>query len=554
MRRLISRRHMMRGAAAGAAGVAGLAALAACGETQVVTKEVPVETTVIKEVPVEKIVRETEIREVPVEKIVTQQVDRIVTQTVEVQKIVEVEKIVTQTVEVEKVVERVVEKVVEAAPAPMAQNLLFQTDHTSGPRGAAVDWALERFSSQFPHIGVRYVPAPTQVEIVYGAMVAAGSTPEAALMSGWFAAQWYTGDAFVNIDDFLAKQDDYNPEDWYYPGDSSGVDFADTVPYGHLGGLRGKQFGMPYQGNTNGQHINLQLMEEAGIQWPTPGNWHLEQQFLDDLRKATNPDAGTFGIEVGGGNGGSWTQWNPWGWALADDPNIMYRSADGMRTTCWDSGADRGVRLAVDLIAVHGVSPKLGESRELAGEFRDLFSAGKLLTARNGGAVGSTVGRVAGRFPWSMAPMPEGPRGPVPHEITEQPHMISNTAALRDTVEASAQFVLFMAGPEVQGRIAIDRGSMPLRKEVHASAEMAAGPPERHNMWKEYLDQPDARHRQMAYPAWLEWINSWRNVDAAHAGDLSIDDLMERSLARADRVLEDNAEAYQDLKTYIANV
>jgi len=546
----MTRRRLLRVGGSLGLGAAGAAVLAACGETQVVTKEVPVETTVIKEVPVEKIVRETEVKEVPVEKIVTQQVDRIVTQTVEVEKVVEkvveVEKIVTQTVEVEKIV--------EVQPAALTQNILFQTDHTSGPRGAAVDWALERFSAQFPSIGVRYVPAPTQVEIVYGAMVAAGSTPEAALMSGWFAAQWYTADAFVNIDDFLAKQDDYNPEDWYYPGDSSGVDFADTVPYGHLGGLRGKQFGMPYQGNTNGQHINLQLMEEAGIQWPTPGNWHLEQQFLDDLRKATNPEAGTFGIEVGGGNGGSWTQWNPWGWALADDPSIMYRSADGMRTTCWDSGADRGVRLAVDMIAVHGVSPKLGESRELAGEFRDLFSAGKLLTARNGGAVGSTIGRIAGRFPWSMAPMPEGPRGPVPHEITEQPHMISNTAALRDTVEASAQFVLFMAGPEVQGRIAIDRGSMPLRKEVHASPEMAAGPPERHNMWKEYLDQPDARHRQMAYPAWLEWINSWRNVDAAHAGDLTIDELMERSLTRADRVLSENAEAYQELKTYIANV
>ena len=65
MRRLISRRHMLRGAAAGAAGLAGVAALAACGETQVVTKEVPVETTVIKEVPVEKIVRETEVKRSP---------------------------------------------------------------------------------------------------------------------------------------------------------------------------------------------------------------------------------------------------------------------------------------------------------------------------------------------------------------------------------------------------------------------------------------------------------------------------------------------------------
>ena len=514
----LSRRRLVKSLGAGALGAAGAALLAACGETPAAE----VETMVEKEVPVERAATKEAVKAVTVARTVTRQVQA--------------------------------EKVVEAQPTPQTQTLQFQTDHTSGSRGSAVAWALARFYAQNPNIIVRYVPAPTDVSVVYGTMVAAGSLPEAALMSGWFATGWYTAGAFTNIDDVLAKQDGYNAQDWYYPGDSSGVDFADTLPYGHLDGLRGKQFGMPYQGNTNGQHINLQIMEEAGIQWPTPGNWHLEQQYLDDLRKATDPDTNTFGIEVGGGNGGSWTQWNPWGWALADDPNIMYRSADGMRTTCWDSGADRGVRLAVDLIAVHKVSPALGESRELAGEFRDLFSAGKLLTARNGGAVGSTISRVADRFPWSMAPMPEGPRGPVPHEITEQPHMIANTAQLNGTTEAATQFVLFMAGPEVQGRIAVDRGSMPLRKDVMASPELAAGPPQRHGMWKDYLEQPDARHRQMGYPAWLEWINSWRNVDAAHAGDLTIDELMERSLTRADRVLSENVEAYQELKTYIANV
>ena len=85
-------------------------------ETQIVTKEVPVEKIVIKEVPVERIVRETEIREVPVEKIVTQQVDRVVTQTVEVEKVVTQTVEVEKVVEVERVVEKVVEKVVEVMP------------------------------------------------------------------------------------------------------------------------------------------------------------------------------------------------------------------------------------------------------------------------------------------------------------------------------------------------------------------------------------------------------------------------------------------------------
>ena len=147
-----SRRRVLRGAVVGVTGSAGLAVLAACGETQVVTKEVPVETTVIKEVPVEKIVRETEVREVPVEKIVTQQVDRIVTQTVEV------EKVVTETVEVEKVVEKVVEVMVERPPETRTVKIEHATDHTSGPRGAAMQWAIERFAVERPDIKVKFIP------------------------------------------------------------------------------------------------------------------------------------------------------------------------------------------------------------------------------------------------------------------------------------------------------------------------------------------------------------------------------------------------------------
>ena len=67
----ISRRRLLRVGGVGL-GAAGALTLAACGETQVVTKEVPVETIVVKEVPVETVVTKTEIKEVPVERVVTQ--------------------------------------------------------------------------------------------------------------------------------------------------------------------------------------------------------------------------------------------------------------------------------------------------------------------------------------------------------------------------------------------------------------------------------------------------------------------------------------------------
>ena len=93
----VSRRRILR---LGVLGVTGSIVAAACGETQVVekiiTQQVEVEKIVEKEVPVETVV----------EKIVTQQV--------------EVEKIVTQQVVVEKVVEKIVEP-----PPGEKQTLVF---------------------------------------------------------------------------------------------------------------------------------------------------------------------------------------------------------------------------------------------------------------------------------------------------------------------------------------------------------------------------------------------------------------------------------------------
>ena len=132
----MTRRRMLRIAGGLSVGAAGVAALAACGETEptVITKEVAVETTVIKEVPVETIVTRTEVKEVPVDRIVTQ--EKIVTK--EVQVPVEVQKIVTQVVEVEKVVEKTVVKevMVEAEPMRPPVRLEFSTDWGSGVRAA----------------------------------------------------------------------------------------------------------------------------------------------------------------------------------------------------------------------------------------------------------------------------------------------------------------------------------------------------------------------------------------------------------------------------------
>ena len=149
MRRAATRRRVLSAGAGTALGLTGAAVLAACGETQVATKEVPVEKTVVEQVEVEKIVTRTEIKEVPVEKVVVQ------------------EKIVT--VEVEKPPER------------KTATIEFHHDQTSGTRGAAMKWALDRFAKEFPHINVKFVPQLAAFTETFNIKIVAGTQGELAL-------------------------------------------------------------------------------------------------------------------------------------------------------------------------------------------------------------------------------------------------------------------------------------------------------------------------------------------------------------------------------------
>ena len=426
--------------------------------------------------------------------------------------------------------------------------MLFAHDHTSGPRGAAMKWSLDKFAQKFPHIEIKFRPQPNTYFETFAIQIAAGVQAEVALL-GEMIGKFIEGDVWRQINGELAKHPDFDPGNYYYMGDTHSANLQDTLPQGHLDGLRGPMFGMPFQGNTNGNQTNVTMMEKAGVEWPTKGNWALEGQFLDDLRKATDAEIGQFGLRP---NQSAWIQWAPWAWALADDPNLMYRDADENRLTVFDSGGDRGLRLLTKMIHEDKVAHRLEDSKQLSGEFGDPFSAGKVMISINGGAVGSLVSRIKDRFSWSMAPMQEGPRGAVPHEITDQPHLITNTADTRGNVDEVVELLMFWSGPEVQGRIGVDRGSMPIRKDVIQSKEFHSGPPDRHDMWATYLhDQLDPRSRQFMHPDWAEWWSSFRDASDIMTGDVSVDEGIAQRQQKSDRILKAAAEDYEGMKAHV---
>jgi ABC-type transport system substrate-binding protein len=194
-RSILSRRRLLQGTATGLVGAAGAAVLAACGETQVVTKEV------IKEVPVETIVTKEVVKEVPVEKIVTTEVVK----------------------EVEKVVVKEVVKEVTAAAAPIPE----------GPiSGGTLTLSASRANTQDIFTQLRQVSS-TQAFVTdycfmplwYGDTWGEGATP--AMTGEWgqgVASSWETVEANRVYNFHL------NPDVWWHD-QTKAVD-ADDVLFG----------------------------------------------------------------------------------------------------------------------------------------------------------------------------------------------------------------------------------------------------------------------------------------------------------------------------------
>ena len=551
---MVTRRQMLRMGGTAALGISGAVALAACGETQVVTKEVPVDRVVVKEIEVEKIVTQQ------VEKIVTQEVERVVRQEVPVEKVVEVQKVVEVPVEkvVEKVVTREVEKIVEkvveveAMPQRVSAVIRMAHDHSSGPRGAAMSWALDKFAQQFPHIAIKFEPQNHLYMESFGIQIAGGSQAQVALLDGGFVNQWLQPGGFTQINGALAKHPEWDPTRWYFSPDEYTVNFTDTQPALTRQPIQGPQFGMPYQGGLYGLTMNFSMAEAKGIPQPVPGSWDLETDFIEAAKQATDPETGDWGHWM---HSHPALEWGAWAFGLSDSGTRMYRNPEGTHFEAFEDGGDRGYRLAVATIHEHGVSFTPENHGQVAGEFGDAFSAGKVLIGFHGGGVGSTIPRVGDRFKWGLIPNPEGPRGSIPYWFSNQPHMVTNSAETDGSTEAAVEVVMFLAGADVQGRIAVDRGNAPVLKETFDGAELNAGPPDNHAQGlKDLIERDDHRGWQGAHPHWWEWYVWVTTAQNAFSGVETAEQSLESVVAASDRVLETTKDDYDSYKAWATSL
>ena len=410
------------------------------------------------------------------------------------------------------------------AEAPQAESVTvrYVSDHTSGPRGAAMQWGLREYAKSRPNINIRFEPQPADYRETFPLQMAAGTQAEVAMLDGGMLGAFVADGGFTQINDVLAKRDDYNIDEYYFIPDLYTVNFDHS--HGEGGSvptvIEGDQFGMPFQGATGGILMNVDLGEKAGIEFPSEG-WTYAEDYLESARKATNPDTDEWG---------SWArndyefQWAP---MCFGSGGLAYRNADETGLAVFDNGGDWGLKFSVGMIHDTGVSFPDAESKRVSGEFGNPFASGKVWSWLGSGVYSSGfhVPRIKDRFSWSLGPMPIGPGGFEVHSWNDQPNLVTNGAQRLGTIEEAVDLTVFLGSSVYQGRVAIDRGHLPMIKTAFNDASATNPPPDGMEWLQRYADAPESRHLMMALPNWWE-MNEWRNafISAAYLGDVSVDE------------------------------
>ncbi len=384
-RRRITRRRIVK---AGALGVMASAALAGCGEAQIITE------TKIQEV----------IKEVPVDRVVTQIVERekIVEKPVQVE--VQVEKIVTQIVEKERIVEKIVTAVMEK-PKQITGEVVhwdFWGRGYSELEGRWQDFLKEDFEAKHPGLKLKYVEVPFGNEFVQKVVAAhaAGSSADAVRSSVVWGRDFWDLGVLQPLNDLIATDAEMSM-DHFMPG---------ALAYNQK---QGDVYGIPVEGpDSYTLNYNRDMFLEAGIDpsfesvmaW-TWDDWRENAKKLTKRNAAGEIEQAGFLVTVP--HGGSLA-------ALLKGAGGGYYNEDQSALQLSDGKTKAVIELLLAMLNEDKSSPPLSAERQ---DFV-MFCQDKAAMSTGGTW---DIGEVADCAPdknWDMAAFPRGPDGTGPGTAT----------------------------------------------------------------------------------------------------------------------------------------
>ena len=256
--------------------------------------------------------------------------------------------------------------------APASVSLLFPG--WSPEQIQQLDLVVKRIEEANPGVTVEKIQAVGSAGGKLATMVAGGTPPELAWHGGLFAKFAGSGQ-LRNVDDFLAKDRDVRPAD-FYPTAWENTKFG------------GKVMGLPYMTQTFVVHYNKSAFKAAGLDAPKD-DWTFDD-LLTTARRLNKPDV----------------QWG----ARFDDYTGCYvlyggRAQPDFSKVTVSNPINQGVLQFIrDLWARHNVAPPPGQQfRDKAAEAQ--FAEGRVaMTMRH--SIQLRFMRNINGFEWDVAPMP----------------------------------------------------------------------------------------------------------------------------------------------------
>jgi len=403
-------------------------------------------------------------------------------------------------------------------PAPTSKGQVtvrLATDWLSGARGETMKVAIPAFQERYPNIKIEVEAITGDYWTTVNTQLAAGTIQEVLLSEGNFFQSFKDQGAFTAIDAMLRR------------------DRINMADYSVVPGIyqdKGKQYGMPFQLVASGWFYNRDLFRERGLKEPDE-NWTWND-VLSAAQALTQPTKPQYGIWV---SNNAQFCWGPLlfsagaRWYNAEKTKMLLASQGGLEAFQW----------VVDLIHKYRVSPTPQQVNEIRGNFPNPFMAGKIAMFPTGlQAVGNTVLRVGDQFRWGIMPTPKHPKTrKTTHLWSDQPHMVTNAAQKKNVVEEATKLVVFLAGELVQGRIAVDRGSIPVLKKLQTSAEYLKPPPDNMRQVSINLRDPDIQTPGFM-KGWDEWwaaIN--RETGKAFTGEVVAQQALQNAVRAGEAVL-----------------
>ncbi len=400
-----------------------------------------------------------------------------------------------------------------AVKGPVTVN--FATDWLSGPRGDTMKMAIPAFEQRYPDIKVQLNPITGDYFTVINTHIAAGTIEEVILFEGTFFWSFKDQGAFTSIDAELKAQK---------------IAMADYTVVPGIYQDKGKQYGMPFQLVLSGWFYNVDLFKQRGLKLPDD-TWTWDD-VLAAAQALTQPQDNQYGIHMQNSDQFCW-------WPLLFSAGARLQNADKTKTLLADQGGLDAFQWVIDLIHKHRVSPTPQQVNEIRGTFSNPFTAGKIGMYPIGiSGSGSLASAIQDRFKWAIMPTPKHPKTKkATHLFNDQPHVLMNTAEKRGVTKQATSLLIFLAGEVVQGRIAVDRGSIPVLKRLQTSPDYLKGPPD--NMQQIAINLRDPDIQTPGYiKGWDEWRPATRNAaDKAFTGEVSAQQALQEAVRAGDAVL-----------------